>query len=104
VCNGCSDNTAHLVRGLNNPRLRCIELAGFVDTDGASAGKDVARLLIRLDGSDWVIAKWKGVNFKEVNEALGRRVRARHKIREEQLLGRLLTPLGKAKGDAIEDS
>lgn len=95
VCNGCSDNTAGVVRDLNDPRVQCLELseakkglaiveglkhakyeiAGFVDTDGAFSGKDVARLLGHINGSDCVIAsKWKGVTFAEVNEPFGRKV------------------------------
>ena len=98
VCNGCSDKTAEVARGLNNPNIVCLELAnakkglaimegikhakfdftGFVDTDGAFSGENVAGLLSHLNGSDCVMAsKWKGVRFQEVNESFGRKLMSR---------------------------
>ncbi len=109
VCNGCTDNTAEVVRNLNQPQVRCLEisearkglaiiegirhakfeLTGFVDTDGAFSGRDVAKLLSRIDGNDCVIAsKWKGRSFKEVNEPFGRKLMSRvYNVLVRSLLG-----------------
>jgi hypothetical protein len=75
-----------IVEGLKHAKY---EIAGFVDTDGAFSGKDVARLIGHINGSDCAIAsKWKGVTFAEVNEPFGRKVMSRaYNVLVRSLLG-----------------
>lgn len=98
VCNGCTDRTPEIVKGIKKSNINYIVLPesgkgaailkgfdhakskyiGFVDADGAFKFDDIKKIMSELKNYDCVIAsKWKGQKFSSVKWPVTRKVFSR---------------------------
>ncbi len=99
VCNGCTDRTYEIARGIKRPNVEVINfhehigkggailegfkradgnIVGFVDADGSFGIDEIKKIIENLKKYDAVIAsKWKDKNFFEVQSSFTRKIGSR---------------------------